>query len=586
MLRISMPANHTASASSAAHVRVEGVSKSFGDRRVLTDISFTAPAGTRLGLIGENGSGKSTLLRIIAGLTEPDAGAVQATAPGQARASIGLLRQTPPFSPATTVAEALEAAVADIREAAAAVEAVSAELAAHPDDPDATERLSAALATAERLDAWEVDPRISSTLAGLGLAELDRDRPTGELSGGQQARLSLAWLLLSRPDVLLLDEPTNHLDDAATEHLRQRLAEWTGPVLIASHDRAFLDEAVTSLIDLDPHPAPHWTHRAEGSDSPSSGMGITRYSGTYSDYLERRHAVRDRWERQYEEEQSELKRLAASVGSSREVGHPGRAPRTEGRAAKRFYADRNAKVVARRVNDARSRFEDLQGRQIRRPPQELAFRGLTATGRFQAHPTGTAPVISAVQVGVAGRLAPVSLTVGGSAKWLITGPNGTGKSTLLHMLAGQLTPTTGTITAQAGLRIGLLAQDTELAGTRDRGPERSVAQAYADIVGPDRAEQVPLSTFGLIAPRDENRPVGVLSVGQRRRLALATILADPPEVLLLDEPTNHLSLSLATDLEAAIPDYPGAVVVASHDRWLRRRWGGQTLELTHDMGSA
>lgn len=582
-----MPANPTFSpAPSDAHVRVEGVSKSFGDRRVLTEISFTVPARTRLGLIGENGSGKSTLLRIIAGLTEPDAGVVQATASGQGSATIGLLHQTPPFSPDATVAASLEAAVADIREAAATVETVSAELAAHPDDPAAAERLSTALAAAERLDAWEVDTRISTTMAGLGLDGLDRDRPTGQLSGGQQARLSLAWLLLSRPGVLLLDEPTNHLDDAATEHLRQTLAEWTGPVLIASHDRAFLDEATTSLIDLDPRPVPHLAHEAEGSDGSASGLGITRYTGTYSDYLDHRGDVRARWERQYAEEQAELKRLAASVGSSREVGHPGSAPRTEARTAKKFYADRNAKVVSRRVNDARSRLENLQERQIRKPPQELAFRGLTPVGQLQASQTGTTPVISAVQVGVAGRLAPVSLAIGGSAKWLITGPNGSGKSTLLHVLAGRLTPSAGTVTAQAGLRIGLLAQDTDLADPHDRGFDRSAAQAYADIVGPDRAEQVPLSTFGLIAPRDETRPVGALSVGQQRRLALATILADPPEVLLLDEPTNHLSLSLVTDLEAAIPDYPGAVIVASHDRWLRRRWSGQLLELMDGVRSA
>ncbi|MCV7593690.1 macrolide transport system ATP-binding/permease protein [Micrococcus sp. 140720015-1] len=573
-----MPATPITSLSSPAHVRVEGISKSFGDRRVLTDISFSVPAGVRLGLIGENGSGKSTLLRIIAGLVDPDAGAIQATGPGGA-ATIGLLHQRPPFDPGDSVADALESAVADARDAATAVEQASQALAVDPTAHRATEDLAAALDAAERLGAWEVDARISATLAGFGLAHLARDLPTGALSGGQQARLSLAWLLLSRPDVLLLDEPTNHLDDAATEHLRQTLAGWPGPVLIVSHDRAFLDEAVTALVDLDPHPLPHAVHDSADPDGSDTGLGVTRFTGTYTDYLQERRQARTRWERQYEEEQAELKRLSAAVGSNQTVGHPERGPRTEVRKARKFYADRNAKVVAHRVNDARSRLENLRERQIRRPPRELIFRGLTAADQPQPATAGTEAVLSAVQVGVEHRLGPVSLTLGAGAKWLITGANGAGKSTLLHVLAGKLAPSQGTVTRRTGARVSLLTQETSLPDPHRRGDGRTAAQAYADLAGAERAEEVPLSTFGLIAPRDQNRPVEALSVGQRRRLALATILADPPEVLLLDEPTNHLSLALVTELEAAIPDYPGAAVVASHDRWLRRRWTGDVLQL-------
>ena len=148
------------------------------------------------------------------------------------------------------------------------------------------------------------------------------------------------------------------------------------------------------------------------------------------------------------------------------------------------------------------------------------------------------------------------------------------------LLAGDLAPSCGTVTAATGLRVGLLAQEVRLPDPHDRGPGRTAGQAYADLVGAHRAEQVPLGMFGLLAGRDVNRPVELLSTGQQRRLAVAVLLADPPDVLLLDEPTNHLSLLLAGQLEAAIPDYPGAVVVASHDRWLRRRWTGHRLALT------
>ncbi|MDO5629304.1 MAG: ABC-F family ATP-binding cassette domain-containing protein [Mobilicoccus sp.] len=566
-----------------AHLRVDGISLSYGDRRVLTDVSFTVSATGPVGVIGENGSGKSTLLRIIAGLLPPDAGTVTATAPGGA-ARIGLLHQEPPFRPHATVEEALEDAVAPIRAAAADLDRAADRLAAAPDDESSAHAYAHALETAEQAEVWTLDARIAAMLDGLGLTDIPRGRRTGDLSGGERARLSLAGLLLSRPDILLLDEPTNHLDDAATAYLRDALTAWTGPVLLATHDRAFLDESVTALVDLDPAALPHAVSARHGGDDPGSGFGVTRFSGTYTDYLAARECARRRWEQQYEDEQAELGRLAASGRQNQTFGNPARGPRTEARAAKKFYADRNAKVVSRRVNDARGRYEELQAAQVRRPPKELQFTGLTSALPDEHAPregvAGRASAtLTASGVSVHGRLAPISLTVGPGEKWLITGPNGAGKSTLLALLAGVLHADTGSVSRPRTLRVGLLHQDVELPDPHSRGADRTVRQAYEDIVGSHRAAEIPLSTFGLIAPRDETRMVDALSVGQRRRLALATLLADPPDVLLLDEPTNHLSLPLATHLEAAIPHYPGAVVVASHDRWLRRSWHGETLAI-------
>lgn len=568
-------------ARAAAHLRLDGISIAFAGRRVLTDVSFTVPAGDRTGLIGENGTGKTTLLRIIAGLTRPDTGNVSVTAPGGRAPRIGLLHQEPPFPAKASVDQALESAVAPLRATADAVDAAAGALAAAPDDLNAARRYTEALETAERLGVWEVDARIDAMVTGLGLGELPRDREAGRLSGGQRSRLALAWLLLSAPDVLLLDEPTNHLDDAATEHLRGVLSTWTGPVLIASHDRAFLDEAVTSLVDLDPAPIQHAVAGPLVGDGNSTGIGISRFTGAYTDYLHARLDARERWERQYRDEQAELKRLRSAVGETQSVGHRDWKPRTEVRMAQKYYADRNAKVVARRVNDARTRLADLRERQIRKPPKELHFRGLTAAqGVETSQRSGPGTVLTASRVAVADRLAPTSLTVSLGEKWLITGANGSGKSTLLHLLAGDLDPTSGIISRPDGVGVGLLTQEVDLPDPEHRGPDRTARQAYEDLVGTQRAEQVPLATYGLIAARDEHRPVAVLSVGQQRRLSLAVLLADPPDVVLLDEPTNHLSLLLATHLETAIPDYPGSVVVASHDRWLRRTWAGQHLDLT------
>jgi macrolide transport system ATP-binding/permease protein len=175
---------------------------------------------------------------------------------------------------------------------------------------------------------------------------------------------------------------------------------------------------------------------------------------------------------------------------------------------------------------------------------------------------------------VPGRLAVDEFTVEPQARLLVTGANGAGKSTLLAAVAGRLEPVAGTIHRRRGLRVGLLEQDVRFAD-----PVASPRRIYGEAVGERRAEAVPLTSLGLIAPRDLDRPVGALSVGQQRRLALALILARPPHLFLLDEPTNHLSLALATELEEALGAYPGAVVVASHDRWLRSRWEGVEVAL-------
>ncbi|PFG19961.1 ABC-F family ATP-binding cassette domain-containing protein [Serinibacter salmoneus] len=562
-----------------AHLRLDGVSFSYPDRRVLTDVSLVAAAGDVLALIGENGSGKSTLLRIAAGLVPPDAGTVSATAPGWAP-SIGLLHQEPPFAANDTVAEALEAAVAPARAAVAALDAAASALAGAgereatgADDPAAA--YADALERAERLDAWRTDARIGEVLAGLGLAALPRDRPTAQLSGGQRSRLALAWLLLREVDVLLLDEPTNHLDDAAIAYLAGVLRSWRGPVLLAGHDRAFLDEAATALVDLDPAPVPHAvaSQVSDASDA-GGGIGLTRYTGGYTSYLHARLDARERWEAQYAAEQEELKRLRVQVRDSHVVGHPGAEPRSEARGAKKFYSDRNATVVSRRVVDAQRRLADLEAAQVRKPPPELSFAGFV---RRRSAAPAHGPVLVAAGVAVPGRLGAVDLSVSAGERWLITGANGSGKSTLLGVLAGQVAAGSGSV-VRAGT-VGLLTQDGDLPDVAGRGPGRTVAQAYADLVDPERAERVPLASFGLVAGRDLPRPLAALSVGQQRRVALAVLLAQAPDVLLLDEPTNHLSLVLATQLEALLPQYPGAVVIASHDAWLRRGWQSERLAL-------
>ncbi|WP_010147811.1 ABC-F family ATP-binding cassette domain-containing protein [Serinicoccus profundi] len=557
---------------------MDGISLSFGDRRVLTDVSLVVSSGERAALIGENGSGKSTLLRVAASLLTPDVGSVHA--PGV----VGLFHQEPPFAPSLRLDGVLADATGHLRSLTRAVERASAALG--DGIAGAATELDLALEAARRAGAWDVEQRTHRVVEGLGLTHLPRDRPAGELSGGQRSRLSLAWMLLRSPDTLLLDEPTNHLDDAGTALLVDLLSTWSGPVLIASHDRAFLDESATTLLDLDPAPMPRTgvpslddgreqeedRRRVVTAEPSGSGYGLTRFTGSYTAYLQHRRAVRRRWVQRYQEEQGELQRLRARVRADQRVGHADRPPRTESRISRKFYSDRNATVVARRVNDARTALERLEAAQVRRPSARLRFRGLGALARHR--PEGQGPLLVAQDLSHTTRLTPVSLTLRPDSRLLVTGANGSGKSTLLRLLAGDLAPTGGSVTRAPTGSVALLSQEP-----LTREPDSTASEVYAAAIGAQRADRYPLSGLGLLAARDLDQRWRDLSVGQRRRLDLAIVLADPPAVLLLDEPTNHLSLLLVSELELSLPDYPGAVVVASHDRWLREDWVGERLEL-------
>lgn len=584
-------------ASDRGHLAVAGVSHSYPDRRVLTEVSFTAARGDRIGLIGENGTGKSTLLGILAGNITPTAGTV--TLPGTAAhpATVGLLAQELPYPADTPIAQVLDDAQAPALAALHELERLGAELAARPDDAHAAERYAAALAEAERSGAWSAAAQRGEVVAGLGLGGIPESRALGTLSGGQQLRLALAAILLEAPVVLLLDEPSNHLDDASAAYLERVLREWPGIVILASHDRTLLDAVTTRILDLDPLPLPArelddarpadatggshavGTHagasqadRDPGTSDPGAGYGARFWGVGYTAARQARRAELARWRERYDAESAELAALTHEIEvGSREVNRKHES-KSESRITRKFYADKDARVTARRARNARVRLETLERERVRRPPEPLRFAGFEASGTTQPG-TETTAVLLADRVAVSGRLAPISLELEPRGRLLLTGPNGAGKSTLLAVLAGRLAPETGTVQRRA--RVGFLPQEFAFPD-----PSRTLAEVWQEALSPERAEATPLTASGLIAARDAERAVGALSVGQRRRFALALLIADPPPVLLLDEPTNHLSLTLVEELEAALTDYPGALVIASHDRWLRGRWQGAMLALT------
>ncbi|MCZ0971939.1 ATP-binding cassette domain-containing protein [Streptomyces albulus] len=366
----------------------------------------------------------------------------------------------------------------------------------------------------------------------------------------------MAALLVRRPSALLLDEPTNHLDDGAAAFLEEQLRGLPGAVVVASHDRAFLDAVCTDVIDLDPAVA-----------------GPVRHGGNYSAYLAEKHAERERWLRRYAEEQQELTQLRRSAEVTARWSH--RCPRRDNE--KMGFGHRSGRVqnqISRRVRSAHRRLAELERDQVAAPPQPLRLRHARWRSRPRRAPWSPAPGARA------GRLAVDRLDVSASERLLVTGDNGAGKSTLLAVLAGRL-EAGGEVRRRRNLTVGMLSQDTAF----DR-PDRTARETYEGVLGGERAEAVPLGTLGLLHEADLDTPVGHLSVGQRRRLALALLVARPPALLLLDEPTNHLSPRLCDELESALGTGPGAIVLASHDRWLRRRWPGRELRLAVAEGAS
>jgi macrolide transport system ATP-binding/permease protein len=526
----------------------------FGTRHVLQGIDLTAQPGRRIGLVGENGSGKSTLLRAIVG-TLPSRALV--TGEIDRTDDLAMLTQEPPFADGQTVADARAQALAPLRRMVAEVERLSLELSDDSDE-EAQVAYAVALERAVAHDAWDVDRRAEESVERLGLGALDPARRIGTLSGGQRTRLALATLMTARPACLLLDEPTNHLDDDATDLLSAFLRDLPGVVLLASHDRVLLDDVCTDLFDLDPIPA-----GVLGTD----GQGGRRFGGGWTAYEQHRAAVRRRWEETYAEQQEELARLRAATRIDAAAIAHNRPPRDNDKFIYGFKGQNVQRTLARRKRDAGRRLESAGRQQVRKPRPPLRLRAdLTGGGR-------SGRVVLARDLVVAGRLFLARLDVTAGGHLLVSGANGSGKSTLLGVLAGRLAPTSGCVQVSAH-RLAELEQDVHFAD-----PGRSAQATYDALVGEGRAARTPLRELGLLPPDRHATPVALLSVGQRRRLGLAVAIAAEPDLLLLDEPTNHLSLALAGEIEDALQSTPGTVVVASHDRWLRRHWEGEELLL-------
>jgi ATP-binding cassette, subfamily F, member 3 len=512
-------------------IQLVSLTKAFGDRVLLDGVSWQIDDRERVGLAGPNGAGKTTLLKMLAGLDEPDSGSIVKPA----GLTIGYLPQDGLDHSGRTLRE--EASLAfktllDMRSEIATIEErLGDDSVSHEEHEAMLTRYSELQDDFRRLDGYSIELKVTTVLRGLGFTAEDLDKPTETFSGGWQMRIALAKLLLGRPGLLLLDEPTNHLDLDARNWLEEYLSDYPHAVILVSHDRFFLDAVVTRITDL-------------------ALRKLTDYVGNYSAYLKEREARMERLRQMKRDQDDELEKMNAFINRFR------------------YQATKAAQVQSRI-----KMLEKIVPIEI--PPERkrvhFTFPHSVKSGRMVLE-------LKNVRKAYGSRVVfdGVNVHIERGDRIALIGPNGAGKSTMMRMLSGVESPDTGTRTEGHQVVMQYFAQDE---ATR-LDPTLNV---YQTLAGDAPMHMVPsirniLGGF-LFSGDDIDKPVRVLSGGERTRLAVARMLLRPSNTLLLDEPTNHLDLDSKDVLLEALEDFGGTLIFVSHDRYFVDKLATKVIEI-------
>lgn len=502
---------------SVKELKVEDLTKTYGEKKLFEDISFLIHEKDRVGLIGVNGTGKSSLLSIISGHQSGDGDRQTVFYPSDYR--IGYLSQQTDFDPEKTVLETVFQGESVQLKTVKAYEKALMQLSANGSDSMIQKAYAKAEAAMNEKDAWNTDINAKIILQKLGISQLDQK--VGALSGGQKKRVGLAQVLIDEPDLLLLDEPTNHLDYEAIQWLEEYLNRYQGAVLLVTHDRYFLDRVTNRIFEL------------------SFGK-LYEYKGNYQDYVLQR-SQREQIESDQEEKRKQLykKELAwmRAGAKARTTKQQARIDRFEDLEKNLHQVQTNGDVA---IDFATKRL----GKQV------LEIKD----GSYQIEDQTI--------------LNHFDLLITKRERLGITGENGTGKTTLLNILAGQIPLTSGTLIVGETVRLAYYKQQGEAMNPDQR--MISYLQETADQVRRSDGTQISVAEMleQFLFPRFmHGTKIGKLSGGEKRRLYLLKLLIEQPNVLLLDEPTNDLDIDTLTILEDYLQDFPGAVLTVSHDRY-------------------